>query len=333
MNWNLIGHKNITDFFEKALKNDNLSHAYLFLGPKHIGKRTLAKKLISNILCYHEEPTKKNIPCGICIHCQELNKKTHPDVYWIKKETDKKNITVEQIRNLEDKLKTYSILKNYKIIVIENIENLNLASANSLLKTLEEPTKKTTFILTASTLNNLPKTIASRTQVIKFKPVPTQEIVGSLTKLEPNNSNIKNFATISFGKPGLAILFLENKIFWDNYAFQLNNFVALTQSKLSERIKFAEKLTASEKNIIQKNKKIISLINFWQIILRDWLLIQSNLNSRIVNFQNSERFEKISTHYNLKYLVYLQNELDNLKISLAQNVNPRLALENFLIKL
>ena len=140
MNWNIIGHNKITSFLETGIKNDKLSHAYLFHGPKSIGKKTLTKQFILNLLCHTENPEKPEIPCLNCDSCRQTQKNANPDVIWIKKEADKKNITVEQIRELEGKLSIHSFFKSYKIAVIENAEDMNLASANALLKTLEEPT-------------------------------------------------------------------------------------------------------------------------------------------------------------------------------------------------
>jgi DNA polymerase-3 subunit delta' len=333
MNWNLIGHEKIINFFEKAIQHDNLAHAYLFLGNKHLGKKTFTKQLVKNIFCYQNHKDINNTPCEECLHCKELKKNTHPDLFWIKKETDKKNISVEQIRDLEIQLKNHSFLKNYKIAIIEDVENLNLASANALLKTLEEPTKKTILILLANTKNYLPATILSRTQIINFNYVNSQKIYTQLKSKYSTENNLKNISLLSFGRPGFSMIFLENKKMWENYQNQVNNFIALTQTKTANKINFAEKLFLNDKNLIEKNKKIISLLNLWQIILRDFTLQKLNSGQFLINTYALEKIKLTCQKYSLTHLILLQNEIEHIKTNLDKNVNPRLVLENFLIKL
>jgi len=182
-NWEIIGHKKIIHFLETCIQRDNLSQGYLFYGPKSIGKHTLIRRFILNLMCFNADENKSEIPCMRCEQCRQINKNIHSDVMWIKKEADKKNITVEQIRNLQESLAVHSFFKLYKIAVIENAENLSLAAANALLKTLEEPTSKTILILLAERINRLPKTVLSRVQKIKFLAVSQKEIYDNLLEL------------------------------------------------------------------------------------------------------------------------------------------------------
>lgn len=332
-NWQIIGHNKITHFLEQAIKNGSLSHAYLFYGPKSIGKKTLVKKFILNLMCYSSDPNKSNIPCEECDQCRQIKKNIHPDVTWIKKENDKKDITVEQIRELQDKLAVHSFFKNYKIAVIENVEQMNLASANALLKTLEEPTKKTILILTSQNVNKIPKTVLSRVQKIKLLPVSTKEIFDHLIKHELTREHANHLANLAAGRPGRALIFLYNKDLWQVYLDQVKNFFSLANTSRINKLKFAEKFLAGKETLVQKVEMITPVLNLWQLIIRDLFLHKVEQDDKIINITANEMISKIDSKYSLIDLINLQKYINITKYYLQKNVNPRLALENLLLKL
>jgi len=175
---NIIGHKNIVSFLEKSLKNKQIAHAYLFYGPKHLGKKTIAENFAEMLL---GQPIVN-----------------HPAIYFVKRERKEKenkmaqNISIEQIRELERKLSLSSFLNSYKIGIIEEAETMSIEAANSLLKTLEEPTPKTVIILLASNISVLPATIVSRCQVLKFLPVAKEKIYNHLLSLGASRDEALN---------------------------------------------------------------------------------------------------------------------------------------------
>lgn len=184
----IIGHKNITSFLEKSVKNGEISHAYLFYGPSHLGKKAVASHFAEVIL---------GRPIA-----------NHPDVYLVGRERDEKesklakNISIEQIRELERKLSLSSFLNSYKIGIIEEAETMSEEAANSLLKTLEEPTPKTVIILLSTSTSALPATIVSRCQTLKFLPVAKEKIYDHLLNLGAGRDEARDLSGISFGKPG-----------------------------------------------------------------------------------------------------------------------------------
>lgn len=333
MNWNIIGHQKITHFLESAIQNDSLSHAYLFYGPKQIGKKTLVKKFILNLMCYADDPSKSSIACGECDQCRQIKKNIHPDITWVRKESDKKDITVEQIRELQDKLSIHSFFKNYKIAVIENAEQLNLASANALLKTLEEPTKKTILILTSQNINYIPKTVLSRVQKIKLLPVATKEIFDYLIQEDVEREQARHLSNLATGRPGRALIFMNNQEMWPVYLAQLKNFFSLITTSRVNRLKFAEKFLVSKETLVQKTEMMLPLLNLWQLILRDLILHKIEQNDKIINTRAEVDITKISQKYSLLQLINLQKYIRLTKKYLQMNVNPKLALENLLLKL
>ncbi len=331
MNWNIIGHQKIISLLESGIQHNKLSHAYLWYGPKSIGKKTLVKQFILNLLCYNDDPNKEKIPCLDCDSCRQTQKGNNPDVIWLKKEADKKNITVEQIRDLEDKLLVHSFFKSYKIAIIENAEDMNLASANALLKTLEEPSKKTILILLAQKIDELPKTILSRTQKIKFLPVANKEIYQYLLSQKVEREHARELANLSNGLPGRALTFLNQPEVWQAYQQQLNNFFALLKTSRVNKFNFVKKFLSGKETLVEKNAKIIPILNLWQLILRDLILHKFALDDKIINIAGLRAMENINAKYNLEQIVSAQKRIEQTKKFLALNANPQLALENLLL--
>lgn len=330
--WQLVGHQEITNFLEKTIVNQKLAHGYLFYGQKQLGKKTLVKKFIQNIFCYADDPQKKTLPCGICHNCQQILKNNHPDVIWLKKESDKKEITIEQIRTLQTTLTTYSFFKSYKIAVIENIENLNDNAANAFLKTLEEPHKKIILILIANNLNKVPATIISRVQKIKLLPVPAKQIYNFLLNSGKNHEEARILAKISEGKPGRTLTFLRVPDLWTDYLKQIKIFFYLIAGNYNNKIYLTEKIFNKNETNTEKIKTISPMLNIWQLLLRDLILLKLKQNDKIINIAEKEKLSKLSQIYSLKKLIQLEKNIQKLKKDLLTNVNIKLALENLLFQ-
>ncbi|HPA25725.1 MAG TPA: DNA polymerase III subunit delta' [bacterium] len=330
--WQIIGHKKITHFLEQTIVNHKLAHGYLFYGQKQLGKKTLVKKFIQTLLCYENDPKKENLPCGTCPACQQILKNNYPDIIWLKKETEKKEITIEQIRSLQSTLSTHSFFKSYKIALIENVENLNNNAANAFLKTLEEPHKKTIIILTANNLHSIPPTILSRVQKIKLLPVPAKEIYNFLLSQGKTHEEARILAKISEGKPGRTLTFLRAPDLWQGYLNQIKIFFYLVVGSYHQRLVFTEKILNKTDNSSDKLKTISPMLNIWQLLFRDLVLLKLNQNDKIINIIELEKLAKISQKYTPRELLNIIKNIQKLKKDLLTNVNIKLALENLLLQ-
>ncbi|MDD5290057.1 MAG: DNA polymerase III subunit delta' C-terminal domain-containing protein [Patescibacteria group bacterium] len=337
MNWSLIGHKNILKYLENSIESKRLAQAYLFYGPKNVGKNETAMQFVKALLCYEHQKEEgradlKTVPCGACEFCREVGKKIHPDFFWLAKETGDKNISVEQIREIKDKLSAKSFFKSYKIAIISGAENLSLSAANALLKVLEEPRGRTIIILIAERIDGLPKTIVSRSQKIHFLPVGKKEIYEFLIK-EKNvpRESAWPIATLSGGRPGVALSYLKNKDLWQKYLDNLNTFFKLVSAKNHEKIKFAEALLSEKGTLLEQSEALFPLLGFWQTIFRDILLSKLGLSDIIINSKIKSELERLAPYFEADRLVKINRDLENSKLYLRQNANPRLVLENILL--
>ncbi len=162
------------EFLEGKFMAGQLSHAYLFSGQEGIGKKQFAKGLIKLLNCQN-----KNRPCAECVNCKLIEKEQYPDLMVVKSnnsessvknEKDMMEIDISQIRQVNNFLSYKSYYGNYKAVIIENADRMNIEAQNSFLKTLEEPKGKTVIILLSLKPETLLPTIFSRCQTIKFFP-------------------------------------------------------------------------------------------------------------------------------------------------------------------
>lgn len=168
----LIWHKRHWQLLARRWEQRSIAHAMLLCGPKGIGKFIFAQQVAQSILC--ETHAQLGHACGHCSNCDLLAAATHPDCYRVEPEANSKFIKVEQIRELCAQLSLKSQRGGYKVAIISLAEQMNNAAANSLLKTLEEPSSMTLLMLVSHQIGRLPATIVSRCQKHIFLAPPKE---------------------------------------------------------------------------------------------------------------------------------------------------------------
>lgn len=326
-NSSFIGHENIVKFLRTSVKNKVLVHAYLFLGPEQVGRRSLAHLFIYWLFCREQEQG----PCFNCSSCRQIAKNIHPDIFFLKKSEDKKNISIKEIRGLQGKLSLGSFLNGYKVAVIEAAETLSIEAANALLKTLEEPAAKVILILIGNSAERLPATIVSRCQAIRFLPVPEKDIFDYLRKRGLSRKEAEDLTHLCFGRPGLAINFLEDKQALQFYQEQVREFINLKELDVKSRFSLAERL--ADKKLSGGASPIVEYLKIWRVVIRDLLLIKNGAGEFQSNRFAGEALAKTAAFYSKEKLLELYEELRKTEKYLKQNINAKLALENFFIKL
>ncbi len=166
------------DHVSKTLKNSiekgRVSHAYLFSGPRGVGKTTMARILAKALNC-ETGPTPN--PCGKCDNCREIRKSTSFDVIEI---DGASNNSVDDVRELRENVNFAPVKSKYKVYIIDEVHMLSTAAFNALLKTLEEPPPHVVFIFATTEIHKIPDTILSRCQKYFFKKIPVDPIVAHL---------------------------------------------------------------------------------------------------------------------------------------------------------
>ncbi len=167
MSWRqILGHDRVQHCFTAAWQRGRLGQAYLFVGPRGIGKARFARELAKALLCEQSGTTLE--ACDQCRSCRQFDAATHPDLLWAARPNDKHEIPIETIRELCGQLSLRPVRGQRRIAIVEDADDLNDASANCFLKTLEEPPAGAILILIGSDLQRQLSTIVSRCQVIHF---------------------------------------------------------------------------------------------------------------------------------------------------------------------
>ncbi len=192
----VIGQEHITQTLTNAIKSDRLAHAYLFGGPRGIGKTSVARILAKAINCREGDP---GVPCNQCRSCVEITDGTSTDVQEI---DGASNRGIDEIRSLRENVKYMPASSDYRIYIIDEVHMLTLPAFNALLKTLEEPPAHVKFIFATTETHKVPMTILSRCQRFDFKKIPPGLIVSHLERILKEEK-------VRIGRAGLALIAQE----------------------------------------------------------------------------------------------------------------------------
>ena len=173
----VVGQEPITRTLQNALTAGRVAHAFMFSGPRGVGKTTVARILAKALNC-EAGPTPH--PDNTCQMCQEITNGSSMDVLEI---DGASNNGVEEVRNLREKIKYLPTQGKYRVYIIDEVHMLSTAAFNALLKTLEEPPAHAVFILATTEIHKVPVTILSRCQRYDFRRIPTGLIQAHLAKL------------------------------------------------------------------------------------------------------------------------------------------------------
>ncbi len=180
------GQEHIKNTLKKAIENNKIANAYLFCGPRGIGKTTTARVLARCLNCASGTGPTIN-PCGKCPPCEDIKNSRSIDVLEI---DGASNRQIDDIRNLRENVKYAPVFSRYKIYIIDEVHMLTKEAFNALLKTLEEPPTHVKFIFATTAPHKLPETIISRCQRFDFRKAEVEEIVNRLQKIA-EKENIK----------------------------------------------------------------------------------------------------------------------------------------------
>ena len=321
-----IGYQRIWEMLTRSADKNKLAHAYLFCGSSGAGKMTLAKEFVKWLFC---EKTKAREsltgqPCGVCRSCQEIEKNNHPDLLVVSADQEEKSqeIGIGRIRDLQHQLLFYPYKSSLKVVIIEEAHNLTREAANAFLKTLEEPSSKSLIILTSSAWDSILPTILSRCQLIKFLPVPLDELKKGLKNLGAKDSVLDKIVKLSAGRPGYARNLLNNQTLLSDYEVRIKKLEDILKSDLVFRFEIAKELSQD----VPLAKEILSQ---WLLYLRDRLL---EIGNRVDLLINEKRFSKIN--YSTRSLLLACRAIMSAQEALINSsFNARLILEVLLMKI
>jgi len=334
-NWPVVGHQVVVNFLQQSIVTRRLAHAYLLVGPKGVGKETVADIFIQSLFCFEDGNTKNIFPCGKCDQCRQIKNKVHPEIIYISPEAGQRNITIDQIRDLIEKFSLTSMLNTYKVAILKGVDKMEEPAANALLKTLEEPQGQSVLILLADNIDSLPATIVSRCQQLNFLPVSSKEVISYFRDQNSHLSlgELEQMIKASQGRVGQVFVWLNSRNLWGEFKERIITKVELLNQDQEISWQLSKKIFANIRLFNEKMEKLQLELDEWINLLRDVVLVKMGRRSGLSYTFAVSEIERFAHRYPFLYIQQLLVWLFYVKKNIRHNPRPELIIDNILLQL
>lgn len=322
LDWPLIGQDRVISFLEKSILADKVAQTYIFTGPRNLGKSSLALAFARNLWQKSLADSQQKLDIS------SLNS----DLYILQRQADKKQISVEQAREFNNRLSMSSFFNSYKIGIIKEAHLMTKEAQSSLLKTLEEPRDKVLIILLSEDLNALLPTISSRSQLIYFHPVSNELVYDYLlSTFKIKRSLAKEISAAASGCPLQAKKWAEDPLAYQVVVEKNKIAFEFIDSQLARRLEIIRDIFGEK----PEPALVLNWLNEWEALWRDALLLIYNQNDKL-------RYPALINHWhefwqkksNVDPKIDIIQALELIKKSrlyLKGSVSPKNILENLAI--
>ena len=342
MSWTLVGQDAAVAVLKGAVASERVAHAYLFAGPKRVGKTVAALQFAQLLNCTGAEP-----PCRSCRACERVAGGAHPDVEMIgigglckpkphesqhdHSQDNSRDIKICQMRRLQELISRAPFEARYRVIIVEPADALGREATAALLKTLEEPPPYVVIILVTDREELLPDTIRSRARRVGFAGLPASEIERTLrTRWDVDPPRAAELARLSGGRLGWAVAALHDERMMEQREQALDRAEALASAPLAERFVYAGALGGS---YTKDRAGVQSVLEMWQEWWRDILLIAAGRADHAVHGDRLDRLRALASQCEVAGAVRALRAITDARQQLAENASPVLALEAMMLAL
>jgi len=339
--WQTRGHDGVVDLLKTGLAQGRTSHAYLFTGPEHTGKSTLARELAMALNCATwqgepegsmfaaMEPAQGDVepgPCYDCGPCRKALAGTHPDLQIFEDWSTESSSVIQKVRGIQYAAGLHPYEGRWKVYLLVDAGELTLPAQNALLKTLEEPASTVCLILTAASPQALLPTVVSRCQHLPLRAPSNEAISGALQELRAvPPEEAEPLAGLAAGRIGWALQAAADPTLLDGRRSAIDQLGSILSSGTGDRFRAAEGLAALALD------ELDGVLELWLSWFRDSLLLAEGLEPRVINRDNLEalRTAGLNSSEARDAIVAVQRARSHVNSS----VNTRMALEVLLMRL
>lgn len=341
----VVGQSHITTTLKNAIKNSHLAHAYLFCGPRGVGKTTCARILAKTINC--SQPTADMEACGQCEMCRTFNENASFNVFEL---DGASNNSVDDIRSLTEQVRFAPQMGRYKVYIIDEVHMLTASAFNAFLKTLEEPPPYAIFILATTEKHKILPTILSRCQIFDFKRIQSTDIVAHLNNIctkegvTAEDAGLHIIAQKSEGcmRDALSMMdrissFSNGHLTYEQAVEHLNVLDAGFYFKLLDALlttNIAETLLLLD-SVYRRGFEGDAILNGFAQHLRDLLLCKDSRMTKLLDIPEAHKrafFEKAQM-LSMSYITSALNVVNEAEVQYKTALNKRLHLEVSFIKI
>jgi len=327
--WQIVGQSRAVTLLQHSLKQGAMAHAYLIVGPTHVGKMTLGLDIARAVNCQGDEP-----PCGQCEACRKIGSGGHADVQVIglsSGDRPRTEIGIDQVREIQHSSNLPPFEGRRKVFVIDGAEMMSTEAANCLLKTLEEPPSGVLFILLTASEPALPATVASRCQRLELRPLPASQVGVALSEgwgVEAKKAKL--LGKLSRGCLGWAISAAGDERILERRDQQLDSLIDITSADYEERFDYVNQLVTW---FSQSRGLVGEILGLWLDWWRDLLLVKLGCSDDITNIDREEVLAGQADSYSLAEIRAFIGGIQDAGEQLEKNANPRLVLEVLMLSM
>ena len=303
---------------QSRIATGRMAHGLLLTGPVGVGKRDFANAFARSILC--RQPSANHHACGSCDACLLVKAGTHPDFLTLSPPEDKTQILIDQVRELCRSLVLKSHAGGYKIAILVPADQMNTAAANSLLKTLEEPTDNTLLILISERPARLSATIRSRCQQLRFPAPPPEQGEAWLAHNEATDPAL--LLRLADGAPLRALTLAQDDTLARRHDW-LNELLKVRRGQL-DPVRLATEWSSDA---------LMRPLYWMGSYLMDAIRLKTGQSDSIKNIDLEDKLQVIADLYSPQELhKLLDHAWQNLRQAQQSSVNRQLLLEEILIE-
>ena len=316
----ILGHERIVEVFRRSVRSGKTPHSYIFEGKPGCGRRKTALTLIQALFC----AAVADDACGVCPSCRKVASGNHGDIHFVEPLPDKRDISIDQLREIQRELALRPYEAPRKACIIEPAERMSVNAANSLLKTLEEPPGNAIIILLTENADMLLPTIRSRCQLIRFSSLSPENVRLLLEKSGVAPDLAELLAPLSEGSMQRAGE-LDNNTLAERRAALLNHLTALDLGRISTIFDTAEELAGNRDETLESLDLLLS-------VARDAVYLNAGC-TEIVNTAIRPALETFAAGCTLERSLRMLGDIMETRRAVQRNANNKLALECLFMKM